>query len=332
MATFLVWLMRIFLGMVGLIVLLLLVAFSYQQIASWREERILPPPGQVLDVGGYRLHFYCVGKNQKGSPTVVLDSANLGTVSNWVWVQQAISSTTRACAYDRAGIGWSDLSPQPHDTRQNAQALEALLQKAKIAPPYVLVGHSFGGLFVRMYAELYPDKIAGMVLIEGTNPDALAALGKPDVMPNAPDPAMLDAAPFVSRFGLLRLMRAVSSDPDLPSQQRAETDAYYVSTRFAETIKRQYHLFPALLAQVREINAPGKFGNKPLAIILGSLGDGGEARWQPLFAEQEALSTNSATYVIEGATHASLVDKQADALQTAAIILKVVAAVIGKTQ
>lgn len=125
-------------------------------------------------------------------------------------------------------------------------------------------------------------------------------------------------------------MRAVSSDPDLPSQQRAETDAYYVSTRFAETIKRQYQLFPTLLAQVREINAPGKFGNKPLAIILGTLGDGGEARWQPLFAEQAALSTNSATYVIEGATHASLVDKQADALQSAAIILKVVAAVSGE--
>lgn len=326
MGTLFMWVGRALFGLVGLLALLLIAGFTYQQAASWVEQRTFPAPGQLVDIGGYRLHLYCVGQAGKGSPTVILDSANLGTVSNWVWIQQAISSTTRVCAYDRSGIGWSDLSPLPQDTQQNAQALDTLLQKAEIAPPYVLVGHSFGGLFVRMYAEFYPDKVAGMVLIEGTNPNGLAALGKPDVMPNAPDPAMIDAAPLVSRFGVLRLMRTVTSDPDLPPQQRAETDAYYVSTRFAETIKRQYHLFPTLLAQIREINTPGRLGNKPLAIILGSQGDGGEAVWQSLFAEQAALSTRSTTHMVEGATHASLVDKQEHALQSAAIILQVVAA------
>lgn len=329
MRTLLVGLLRITVGLVGVVALLLLGSYGYQQLASWRERRLYPPPGQLVDVGGYRMHIYCVGESPLGTPTVILDGANLGTVSHWVWVQQAIQPVARVCAYDRAGIGWSEHSPQPQDTRQNAQALDTLLRQAAIAPPYVLVGHSFGGLFVRMYAELYPHNVAGLVLIEATNPDGLAALGKADVMPNAPDAAMIDAAPLVSQFGLFRLLRFVQSDPDLPSQQRAEADAYYSSTNFAEIVKRQYQLFPTLLAQIRAINTAGRFGDKPLAVILGSKGDGGEPAWRELFAAQAKLSTNGSIYTITDATHASLVDKQAHASETSQIILQVVEAARG---
>ena len=321
------WLVRGFLTLLALPFILAIIGATYQAIANELDQRNHPPPGQLVDVGGYQMHLHCMGE---GSPTVILDSANQGTVSNWIWIQPTLAETTRVCAYDRAGLGWSDLSPGPHDTRQNAQALHTLLNNANVAGPYILVGHSFGGLFVRMFAETYPEEVVGMVLIEGTLPDGLKALGQPDVMPGAPDAGFMDATPFISRLGVLRLLDFPPTDPDLPERQRKELKAYLASTKWAESIKRQYHLFPTLLAQVRPLYAPGSLGDMPLAVVLGSEGDGGIETWQQLFEQQAALSTNGVLHRIEGATHISLVDRQEHADQTRAVIEQVIEAARNK--
>lgn len=311
------WLIRLMI----LVLILAIAGTVYQTAATEADQRRYPPPGILVNVGGYKMHLYCMGD---GSPTVILDSANMGTVSNWAWIQPEAGKVTRVCAYDRADSGWSDLSPQPNDTRQNAEALHMLLENAGESGPYVLVGHSFGGLYVRMYAEMFPDEVAGMVFIEGTLPDGLKALGKPDVMPNAPDAGMMDATPFISRLGILRLMGFPPTDPDLPEPQRGELQAYLSSTKLAESLKRQYHLFPVLLDQVRPLYVAESLGDIPVAVILGSEGDGGIAEWQDLFAAQAALSTNHMTIIVDGANHISLVDRQEDAKQTSAVILEVV--------
>jgi pimeloyl-ACP methyl ester carboxylesterase len=298
-----------------------ILGMSYQFIASAIDQTNFPPPGQLVDVGGYKLHIRCTGE---GDPTVILDAANQGTVSNWVWIQSEIAKTTRVCAYDRAGLGWSDLSPDPQDTQQNTEVLHTLLNRAGIQGPYVLVGHSLGGLYTRMFQELYPDEVLGMVFIEGTHPNALKVQSLPDVMPNAPDEGMMDAASIVSRLGLLRLLSFPPTDPDLPEQQRLELKAYLASTKWSEMIKRQYHLFPTLLAQIRPLYLPGSVGDIPLAVILGSEGDGGISALEELFKEQAALSTTGIVHRIEGATHISLVDRQEHAQQSAAIILDIV--------
>jgi pimeloyl-ACP methyl ester carboxylesterase len=250
---------------------------------------------------------------------IILESHNGGTVSNWVWVQSELAESARVCAYDRDGLGWSDLAPQPLDTRQNAQALHALLQAAGVPAPYVLVGHSFGGLYVRTYADLYPDEVAGMALIEPTNPTIFQVQGKPDVMPGA-EPMLMEFAPYYARFGLVRLGAMFTGDPALPDQQREETTAFYKSTKFYQTLNRQYRLFPTLLAQVRET---GDLDSIPLVVILGSKGDGGDELHVRLFNEQAALSSNHAVCTVEGAGHISLVDQQDHAAQTTAAILQV---------
>jgi pimeloyl-ACP methyl ester carboxylesterase len=318
------WLKRLGLGLIALVLVLGLSGVTYQFAASEADERNFPPPGRLVDVGEYRMHIYCLGA---GSPTVILDASNMGTVSTWAWIQPEIAKVTRVCAYDRPDLGWSDLSPRPLDTRQNAEALHKLLDTAGEAGPYVLVGHSFGGLYTRMYAEEYSDEIAGMVFIEGTLPDGLKKLGKPDVMPNAPDAGFMDATPFISRLGILRLVHFPPTDPDLPEPQRSELQAYLSSTKLGDSLKRQYNLYPALLAQVRPLYKNGSLGNIPLAVVKGSEGDGGMAEWQELFAEQAALSTNHILVTVQGASHASLVDRQEHALQTSAVILKIVEAV-----
>src|SRR5829696_9123890 len=163
---------RIGMALLGLIVVLLALAVLgaiYQAIATELAERAYPAPGEMVEVGGYRLHINYTGQ---GSPTVILDGG-LGEFSaQWVRVQQEVSGTTRVCAYDRAGMGWSEMGPDPRDARQITSELHTLLGKAGIEGPYVLVGHSFGGMYMQTYAARYPDEVAGVVLVDSsTDPD-----------------------------------------------------------------------------------------------------------------------------------------------------------------
>jgi pimeloyl-ACP methyl ester carboxylesterase len=128
-----------------------------------------PPPGQMVDVGGYRLHIYCQGASQPGVPTVVLDAGASEFSLTWDHVQGQASGYARVCAYDRAGLGWSERGPRPRTTPHVVDELDALLAAAGVEPPYVLVGHSMGALYARYYAHTHPDRVVGMVLVDGAH-------------------------------------------------------------------------------------------------------------------------------------------------------------------
>src|SRR5919107_727580 len=127
---------RIGMALLWLVVVLLALAVLgaiYQAIATMRSERAYPPPGEMVDVGGYSLHINCVGQ---GSPTVILDSGSGLFSAQWVRVQRQVSDTTRVCAYDRAGMGWSEMGPDPREARQISSELHTLIDKAGIEGPY----------------------------------------------------------------------------------------------------------------------------------------------------------------------------------------------------
>lgn len=126
------------------------------------------PPGTLVGVGTHRLHLHCSGT---GSPAVVFDAALGGSSLSWSLVQPDVARVTRACAYDRAGFGWSEAGPMPRTAGRIASELCELLQRAGVAPPYVLVGHSFGGLVMRLVAARHPGDVAGLVLIEPAIPE-----------------------------------------------------------------------------------------------------------------------------------------------------------------
>jgi pimeloyl-ACP methyl ester carboxylesterase len=119
-----------------------------------------------VDVGGYRLHLNCRGS---GGPVIVLLPGSGDFSFDWALVQPEVARSARVCAYDRAGSAWSDPGPTPRTMRQEARELRALLRAASEAPPYVLVGHSLGGLVARTYAAAYPGDVAGMVLVAATH-------------------------------------------------------------------------------------------------------------------------------------------------------------------
>jgi pimeloyl-ACP methyl ester carboxylesterase len=311
---------RIFVVVLLVLTVVVLTGALYQAIASARDRRLYPPPGRMVDIGSYRLHLYCTGA---GSPTIVLNSASVDTVSDWIWLQPQIAPSTRVCSYDRGGVGWSDLGPEPHDPEQNSSQLHALLSKAGVSGPFIMVGHSFGGLYSRHYAARYPNEVVANVLIEATSPDFLRRAGKPEVMPNV-DPRMVHAGPYAARLGILRLFQFVEPDHNLPDQQRAELKAFYSSNKFADIALSSFRDFPSTLAEVR---ATGDFGAKPLAIVVGSKSENASGQLFQLQLDLASLSSDHVVRIVDGADHTSLVRSDRDSRGTLAAIMEVLDAV-----
>ena len=203
------WIGKALLGSIVALLVLAVAGAIYQAIATELAERAYPPPGEMVNVGGYSLHINCVGQ---GSPTVVLD-AGLGEFSaQWVRVQRLVSYTTRVCAYDRAGMGWSEMGPEPRDARQISSELHTLLDKAGIEGPYVLVGHSFGGLYMQTYATRYPDEVAGVSLVESSHPEQFSY--RPVARDSyEPQKRIFAVASLLARIGVVRLLFKLSPAP-----------------------------------------------------------------------------------------------------------------------
>ena len=146
---------------------------GYATVRESLDARAYPMPGQLVDVGGHRLHLYCTGS---GSPTVVLEPGHGGVSSDLAWIAPAVARDSRVCVYDRAGRGWSDAADGPQDAARIAADLHTLLERAHVPGPYVLAGHSFGGLYVQSFAATYPDQVAGLVLLDSTAPKPGPAL------------------------------------------------------------------------------------------------------------------------------------------------------------
>jgi pimeloyl-ACP methyl ester carboxylesterase len=125
-------------------------------------------PARIVDIGGSRLHLVCAGD---GSPTVVLEAALGASSISWMLVQPEVARFTRVCSYDRAGFGWSDAGPLPRTARRIAAELHTLLERAAVPPPYLLVGHSFGGVVTRIFAQDYRREVCGMVLVDPAHPE-----------------------------------------------------------------------------------------------------------------------------------------------------------------
>jgi pimeloyl-ACP methyl ester carboxylesterase len=158
------------------VVLALLGGIAFNAFENWNLDRLHPVPGKIYRVGTYAMHIYCSGRD---SPTVVLES---GLGNDWlIWqkVQPEIARTNRVCSYDRAGLGWSAPRPGSRGAPEIAEQLEALLEQAGIHDKLILAGHSAGGLYVRAFAGLFPDKVAGLVFVDASSPEAFHALPSP---------------------------------------------------------------------------------------------------------------------------------------------------------
>jgi pimeloyl-ACP methyl ester carboxylesterase len=294
------WIGRGLVAAVGLIVVLGLVGASYEAIAAAGDAQRYPAPGQLVDIGSYRLHIQCVGT---GSPTVVLDAGLGGSSLDWNLVQPELGRTTRVCAYDRAGMGWSDPSLQPRTPRQIADELYTLLTNAGVAGPYVLVGHSLGGKNVRLFALAHPEQVAGMVLVD-TRSEYVDANTSPAEAQAFQRGLAAQASEYrVARsLGLVRLIGASQSGvPAMATETRAEiallaTSQRAVDATTAEGLDRA--------ADDALLQAAPSLGNRPVIVLAAGQSMTAIPHWAEAQPRLAALSTNGRLIVAEGSGHA----------------------------
>lgn len=275
-------------------------------------------PGRLVDVGGHRLHLSCTGS---GSPTVVLEGG-LGEVSSMMssWIAPGVASTTRVCVYDRAGRGWSESASGPQDGEQVATDLHTLLQNADVRPPYVLVGHSAGGIYVLNFAKLFRDDVAGVALLDSMHPQQYERMAS---WPGFYEMYRRASAvmPSLSRLGISRLVNGMQYG-DLPQPQRGHEQAFLSTPRHNRSVRDEFHMIRTSLDQAAELRT---LGDAPLAVVTAKRGH--EADWFPMQDDLVSLSTNSVHRVLPDANHEMVVGDEDAARQASQAIVDVVSAV-----
>jgi pimeloyl-ACP methyl ester carboxylesterase len=305
--TFFRWMRYLLTGLLSLLIALVCAGAVYEGIESHREQRQFHPPGRLVDIGGYRLHLYCLGE---GSPTVILEAGGGNPWLSWYKVQPQVASFARVCAYDRAGLGWSDPSPRPRTAKVIAGELHTLLRNAEITRPFVLVGHSLGGMDARMFANQYPSEVAGMVLVDSSHPD------QDDRFP--PEAKKLAAASyyvirimqFTQPIGLPRLLASRAAPPEI----RPEFCAVFCRRQFLAAVRAEAAAQAESSAQVRSL---GSLGNLPLMVLShdpdkvkfpGNLTEPVNREWGKMQEELAHLSSNGSRLVVKGSGHDIQID------------------------
>jgi pimeloyl-ACP methyl ester carboxylesterase len=238
----------------------------------------------------------------------VLIEAGLGDSSiSWRLVQQEVAKTTRVCSYDRAGMGWSERGPLPRDARHITGELHTLLQNANVPGPYVMVGHSVGGLPVRVFAHDYPADVAGVVLIDSMFPDQTGYATQSQV---------ISFLSVLARFGIVRLLARPSGLVDYEPPDAAASFARSVRPQSLQTFADEIRGIPDSLAQAGDVKS---FGDLPLIVL--SRGLDSTAAWDAGQAELPLLSSNSQHLIAEKSDHGIQLHEPEAAV---AAILKVV--------
>lgn len=295
--------------MVVLCLGLILLGVIYESAAEAADVRAYPPPGQMVDVGGYRLHLNCMGS---GSPTVVIE-AGLGDWSaSWSsWVQPEVAKTTRVCTYDRAGMGYSEAGPLPRTAEQFAKELHILLQHAGIPRPYVLVGHSLGGLAVRVFVHEYATDVAGVVLIESMNPRQAKPSTRDTPPPAATPSSSISILTLPARIGLVRLFAGLLGLTSGLSPEVQQTyTAFSVTPRSFQTQLDEGMGMPESFIQAGAVKT---FGDVPLIVLSRGLDP--DQNWQAMQAELLGLSSQSQQLIADKSGHNIQLDQPEAAIE-----------------
>jgi len=248
--------------------------FLYEKASDWRDRRAFPQVGTSFDIGGRSLNLYCTGQ---GSPVVVMDSGANQPGYSWTPVQRSVAAFTRACWYDRAGYGWSDSAPGARTSGAIAEDLHKLLHTAGERPPYVLVGHSFGGFNVRVFAGRYATETAGLVLVDSASENEDTEISMPRAIqspaarfiPRSLWRPLEKVASFLVHLGIARLL---DDGPGRRPITLSESDWSLV-----HALRLQAKTFDASSAEglpraesVRQVKAVRSLGNRPLLVLTAA--------------------------------------------------------------
>ena len=270
-----------------------------------------PPPGKMVDVGGRRLHLNCAGA---GSPVVILEAGMNEFSLSWAAVQPEVAKFTRVCSYDRAGLGWSDPAPGPGTSETIVRDLHALLRAAQIRGPFVLAGHSFGGMTIRLYARRYPAEVAGMVLVDSAHEAALEPL-RDAIFRKFHHKLLtiLKVGAFLNRTGIFALAPGLIPDRGLPPEVVPAYRTLLATTPYFTAALAESSGWEKSAKEVRDAKIDS-LGNIPLVVLgrglpqpLPGITDAEERElekdWKTLQARMLTLSPRSRLVIAAKSDH-----------------------------
>jgi pimeloyl-ACP methyl ester carboxylesterase len=296
------WIGRTLLGLLALLIGLAVIGASYEAIMAASDATRYPPAGQLVDVGGYRLHLHCVGE---GSPSVIMEAGGGGNVLHWMLVQPPIAQSTRVCAYDRAGMGWSDPGPLPRTPQRIVAELHTLLSTAGIPGPYILMGHSIGGKYVRLYASQYPQDVAGMVLVDARHEDADTSM-TPTM--RADDQSRVQTEQRMTQvLGRLGLVRLLASGPaDIPAATRRMIG---VQASRSQALATQWDEYTVWADADPALRAALPLRQLPLIVLSSELTAERDPILRATMRTQANLSSNSRLVIATNSGHGIQIDQ-----------------------
>jgi pimeloyl-ACP methyl ester carboxylesterase len=289
---------------------------GYETVRESLDARAYPMPGQLVDVGGYGLHLHCTGS---GSPTVILEPGHGGASSDFGLIAPAVARDSTVCVYDRPGRGWSDAADVPQDGDRIAADLHTLLEHAHVRGPYVLVGHSFGGLYVLRFAAMFPDQVAGLVLLDSTAPKPGPAVPTGSGSDRGLSRAFVLLS-TVAHFGVGRVVAQASYDT-LPPEDRGAARA---NASTAPHLASFWEEFLQANTAMQQASSLTSLNGKPLVVVTADLGQNDD-QWPAKQDRLASLSTNS-LHRHAAATHGSLLDDPADSAAASQAIHDVIQA------
>jgi pimeloyl-ACP methyl ester carboxylesterase len=282
-------------------------ALLCEALLTWRDRRRYLPPGRLVDVGGHRLHLHCMGE---GTPAVVFECGAGSEGSDWMFVQPEVARHTRACAYDRAGMGWSDEGPRARTAESYASELRTLLERDEVPGPYVLVAHSLGGLYTLEFASRYPELVAGMVFVDAGYKAAYETLfgRRPEVAKRIRRQLRLvRVGSLLCRLGVVRLLFARRLGRKLPEDVR-RAQASHLQPRMIRALATEGRTtFGLTLAGARcvppDVPAAVLSHSEPAMRIRGEDPVEVEESWQQLQRDLAAMFTHGTYEVVDGSGH-----------------------------
>ncbi len=282
---------RVVLWFAATAALAVLGAAGLQALLSHLSLRRIPPPGRLVELNGRQVHLLCAGA---GSPTVILE-AGAGSLV-WMSVFAEIAQLTQVCTYDRPGHGWSEPAGSPRTAETMVQELKVLLQTAEVRPPYVLVGHSFGGVLMQLYAARFPNDFEGVVLVDSSHPDQIHRTSDLEELES-----LVVALKVLGPLGLVRILApAMEGDPaSRDIEVREQERELLMTNRTLQTVVKE---MSAMRQSLREVgDSSVDFGDKPLVVLTG--GRRQAEWWHHMHEDLSRLSTNSEWQVVDGAGH-----------------------------